>query len=143
MIKSFISTPIPPSRLPACMDLKTDEKTDFGNAQLFHMAQGKNQPSKPEKTDRKTDKTAFLSNEVIGDKRKRARPSQGRPLKNPAIYSKTALAVYKRRRFHMELMTGFEPVTSSLPSCDESRASPVFRHYLLRTNSYIIITEWF
>ena len=38
---------------------------------------------------------------------------------------------------------GFEPGTSSLPSCDESRASPVFRHYLLRTNSYIIITEWF
>ena len=36
-------------------------------------------------------------------------------LKNLTIYSKTALAVYKRRRFQLELMTGFEPVTSSLP----------------------------
>lgn len=39
---------------------------------------------------------------------KRARLTQDEPLKNPAIYSKTALAVYKRRRFHMELMTGFD-----------------------------------
>ena len=35
-------------------------------------------------------------------------PLARQTLKNPEIYSKTTLAVYKRRRFHMELMTGFD-----------------------------------
>ena len=61
---------------------------------------------------------------------KRDRPSRNKPLKNPTIYSKTALAVYKRRRFHMELMTGFEPVTSSLPTRAGSPPKAVFRHQL-------------
>ena len=51
-----------------------------------------------------------MSDEVIRGKRKRARPSRNEPLKNPARYSKTALVVYKRRRFHMELMTRIELV---------------------------------
>jgi len=68
-----------------------------------------------ELTDRKIDKTALLHDEVTGTNKKRTRPLQGSSLKNPAIYSKTALAVYKRRRFHVERMTGFDTGDRGIP----------------------------
>ena len=70
-------------------------------------------------------------------------PHTGAALKNPIIPQKNHPRHLYAKVISMELIARFELATSSLPSCDESRASPVFRHYLLRTNSYIIITEWF
>jgi len=57
-----------------------------------------------------------LCDEVIGGKRKRARPSQDEPFKNLTITQKRNTPAFFTEVFQLELMTGFEPVTSSLPS---------------------------
>jgi len=83
---------------------------------IFPYGIRKNQPSKFEKTDRKTDKTALLSDEVNLRQTKRAHPFQDRPLKNLTITQKRNTPAFFTEVFQLELMTGFEPVTSSLPS---------------------------
>jgi len=65
--------------------------------------------------DRICDKSPLKTDEVIGINTKRARPSQDEPLKNLTITQKRNTPAFSTEVFQLELMTGFEPVTSSLP----------------------------
>ena len=85
----------------------------------------------------------FELHETLKQRQDNPLENQSSITQNPAISQKKSPSASISEGDFMELIPGFGPGTSSLPSCDESRASPVFRHYLLRTNSYIIITEWF
>ena len=76
------------------MDLKTDEKADFGKVDFFNMTQGKIGPQNPKKLTEKLTKRHLIATRSEKEIHKAGCPARRQPSKNQQYNKKITLRVY-------------------------------------------------